>query len=128
LIQKFVEEGNDFKVVWNELLQTQILEVSKLWGRMTLLSSAMETLKTITDYKPFFEKIVKVFGLTLMKETKEMKFYGFNFTEGSVWKDITEDELEILRNLNRPIKREYEAHSYESRGNKNVSDWIYSRL
>ncbi len=63
-----------------------------------------------------------------MKETKEMKFYGFNFTEGSVWKDITEDELEILRNLNRPIKREYEAHSYESRGNKNVSDWIYSRL
>ncbi len=48
LIQKFVEDGNDFKVVWNELLQTQILEVSKLWGRMTFLSSAMETLKIIT--------------------------------------------------------------------------------
>lgn len=51
LIQKLVGEGNDFKVVWNELLQTQILEVSKLWGRMTLLSSAMETLKTISEYR-----------------------------------------------------------------------------
>ena len=55
-----------------------------------------------------------------MQETKEMKFYGFNFLEGSVWKKITGDELEILRKLNRPVKREYEPHSYESRGNKNV--------
>jgi hypothetical protein len=41
LIQKSVEGGNDFKFVWNELLQTQILEVSKIWGRMTFISSAI---------------------------------------------------------------------------------------
>lgn len=38
------------------------------------------------------------------------------------------DELDVLKDINRPIPRNYEPHSYESRGNKDVADWIYSRL
>ncbi len=54
LIQKSVESGNDFKTVWNELYQSQIIDVSKVWGRMTLLMTSIETLKTIPQYKEFF--------------------------------------------------------------------------
>jgi hypothetical protein len=41
LIQKSVEAGNDFKVVWNEIYQSQIIEVSKIWGRMMLLMTSI---------------------------------------------------------------------------------------
>lgn len=41
LIQKSVEAGNDFKVVWNEIYQSQIIEVSKIWGRMMLLLTSI---------------------------------------------------------------------------------------
>lgn len=51
IIQKSVEEGNDFKIVWNELYQSQIIEVSKVWGRMMLLFTSIETLKTVTQQK-----------------------------------------------------------------------------
>lgn len=57
-----------------------------------------------------------------------MKFYGFRFGEATAWKEFREEELEVLRDLNRPVKREKEEHGYETRGGKEVGDWIYSRL
>lgn len=86
LLQKSVGEGNDFQVVWNELYQSQIIEVSKLWGRMMLLMASIETLKTVAQNNQFFEKLIRVYASTLLNETKQFKFYGFKFSESTAWK------------------------------------------
>lgn len=72
---------------------------------MTLLQLAMETLNRIKENKSFYEKIVQVFASTLVQEIKEINFYGFEVKEPTAWKEFTDDELEVLRDMNRPVRR-----------------------
>jgi hypothetical protein len=45
---------------------------------------------------------------TLVQETPEIVFYGFILKPSTAWSSFTEVELEFLRDINRPVKKDYE--------------------
>lgn len=112
------------KTFWNEKHQRDIIEVSKLWGVLQLALGYVDTLEGMTDLKPYFTKVGKIFLKNLLTDTPQIYTYGFKIEQMESWKQLNEQEYFALTNTENIIPREKEPHQLLSRD----GDWIRSRL
>lgn len=84
--------------------------MSKLWGVLQFLQGFADTLSEMTDLKPYFTKIGKVFTKNLLIDVPQVYAYGFEIQEIESWKEFTDDEYWTLTHFSTPLNIPFEEH------------------
>ena len=95
---KALESGKDMEDIWNEDIQREVIEMSKIWGNYILIKSFSQTLDDIqAEHRPFYRKIGLVFCGQLILDIKRLPFYGLKFEPiDDVTAIFSQDEKAIL--------------------------------
>lgn len=94
---KQMGSGRDMQQIWNEDMQREVIEVSKIWGNYTLIRYFAETLRnTPEEYQQFYNKIGLVFSVQVLKDIGRMSFYGLTLNEKDPVDQFTKEDREVL--------------------------------
>ncbi|MBS1890179.1 MAG: hypothetical protein JST59_02720 [Actinobacteria bacterium] len=103
-IGKALESGKDMESIWNEDLQRELVEVSKIWGYYTMIKHCSVVLKgTSPNYRPLYSKICMVFCGQLIMSIKRLPFYGLKFEPIDVMTVFSEEEKDVLFSIYDPF-------------------------